>query len=204
MKKDEIRKNVLEAIKAAKNDGIEPNKETIMVTLIGQGVSLAQALSAINACWKTAGLIPVVIKGASASIDEWLKEKKPWLESYKDVAELVVLLTEEITISVDDELAEKTALAGIRRYCTTNKVPMPKKIHLGEVKALYVEYFLDAKDNDDKPSIQGLTEYLIENVAGAGEDATEEVKKKLKVTAGTDFSFAYMLTFGIRLEDING
>ncbi len=194
MKRKEMKKIINKEIESGNHDRAVIAREL----LIAGAESLSMVTSTIAKCFKEAGLVSVTKPGAvkemtAAITDEMIEG----ISTYRELRELAEELMDKFDTS------ETPTFKAIRDKMKAKGMPVPKKAHLGIVKQLTVDYFMDAFDNGDDTSIAGLAEYLIANVEGGGEDATEEMKKKLTITAGTDYTFAYMMFHHIRLEDIN-
>ncbi len=194
MKRKEMKKIINKEIKNGNHDRAAIAREL----LIAGADSLSMVTSTIAKCFKEAGLVSVTKPGAvkemTAAITDEMVEN---ITTYRELRELAEELMDKYGTS------ETPTFKAIRDKMKSLGMSVPKKAHLGIIKQLTVDYFMDAFDNGEDTSIAGLAEYLINNVEGGGENATDEMKKKLTITAGTDYTFAYMMFHHLRLEDIN-
>lgn len=209
MKTEKMQKVIAKAIKAATEEA-PVNREALLIELLTAGAKASTAMAAITKAFKEAGIISQASTSSLKDCREHLKENMPELDTYRAMRLFAVDMNDQFKINTDDE--EKgiaSAIKLIKEQLKEDSLPVPKKIHLGVIKALMVDYFLDHAEADVEaedyvaPSVEALTEYLIENVDVEEKDMNDEMKKKLKVTAGTDYNFAYMLVNGLRLEDVN-
>ena len=152
---------------------------------------------------KEKGLVASTNISALASAREELAGREEMPSTYKGMRELAESLQDKFEISDDTDKGVASAMKAIAARMKELELPVPKKIHIGETKALTIEYFAEAEDNGDDTSRDDLAEYLIANVEGAGEDATDDVKEKLNVTAGTFYNFAYLLWNHLTVDELN-
>ena len=207
MKKDKMNKVINKWIKAATKEN-PVTREELLIELLTNGAKVGAANSAITKAFKEAGILTTTSTSALKEAREWVtdyikSEDFPGIDNFRDMRELAGEMTEKFDINDDAEKATKAAMKCVKEALESSNLPVPKKIHLGAVKGLMVDYFLDKAEAGEPTSVQGLADYLVENVEGGGENATDDLRQKLKVTAGTDYNFGYLLTNGLRLEDIN-
>ena len=194
MKRKEMKKKVMEMINNGEHDRAVIAREL----LIAGAESLSAVTQTIAKCFKDAGLVSVAKPGAVKQMIEAITDDMvSGITTYRELRELAEELMDKYDTS------ETPTFKAIRDKMKSLGMPVPKKAHLGIIKQLTVDYFMDAFDNGEETSIKGLADYLIANVEGGGENATDEMKKKLTITAGTDYTFAYMMFHHLRLEDIN-
>jgi len=170
------------------------------------GCSIAAAQRSLTAAMKEAGIIATTSVSKLKAAREWVDKKlaKTPINTFRDMRQFAEKVVEKVDgINTDPEKALKAAMKIVREAMEAKKIPVPRKIQLGLIKGMMVDYFLDAHEQKVVTSTQGLADYLVANVPGGGKDATDEMKKKLKITAGTDYNFGYLLVNGLRLKDIN-
>lgn len=204
MKTKKMLKIINKAIEAVSPDET-PIRETILIELITAGAKATTAMAAITKAFKEAGIITVTNNTALKECREYLAESMPPMLTYKEMLQHAADMQDKFEINDDDEKGVISAVKLIREQLKKNSLPVPKKIQLGIAKEAILNYFLDAKENEEDTSIEGLTERLVEDVfADIDEDAiTDEMKAKQKIVAGTYYNFAYMAVNDLRLEDVN-
>ena len=177
------------------------SREEILVALIGLGAKATTAMAAITKGFKEAGIITVTSNKALSEAREYIKESMPDMETFRDVRLHAEDLQSKFEVNDDDEKGVASCVKLIREQLKEDDLPMPRKIQLGMISALRVEYFNDPSNEPE--SIEELAEYLIANVDVTDSAMNDELRKKLTVTAGTDFSVNYMIKHGLSLSDMN-
>ena len=177
------------------------SREEILVALIGLGAKATTAMAAITKGFKEAGIITVTSNKALSEAREYMKESMPDMETFGDVRLHAEDLQSKFEVNDDDEKGVASCVKLIREQLKEDDLPMPRKIQLGMISALRVEYFNDPSNEPE--SIEELAEYLIANVDVTDSAMNDELRKKLTITAGTDFSVNYMIKHGLSLSDMN-
>jgi hypothetical protein len=202
MKKKEIAEYINAAIEAATDDN-PVTREQLVMELIPMGVKISTAMHAITKAFKKAGIITAPKPSALKEVKEWLEKKMPEIDTYRDMRLLAEKLNEKFEVNDDDEKAVAAIIKAIQAQLKEEELPIPRRINLGETKALTLDYFQWCDDEDESATKDGLAEYLIANVEGAGENATEKVEKALTVTAGTFFNFIYLAWNHLSVDELN-
>ena len=200
MKKKAMNKMIAAAIK---DQGDDVTRESILIELLTNGAKVSAANTAITAAFKEAGIITVTSNTALKDVREWLEKNMPEVDTYRAMRELAETLCAEHDVNDDDDKAMKAVMGAIKDQLKEEGLPVPRKIHLGETKALTLEYFGEAEESGEATSVDGLAEYLIANVEGAGEDADDKVVKALTVTAGTFYNFIYLAWNHFTVDELN-
>ena len=204
MKKKEMKRIIAGEIKATPED--ELTKESVLMVLLNMGAKIGPAMAAITKAFKEAGIITVTSNTALKNVKDELSGMDETAfdgMSYRDMHIMAETLNDRHEVNDDPEKGQASCMKAIAARMKELNVPVPKKIHIGEVKALTIDYFGECDDNGDTPNVDSLATYLIENVEGAGDDATDDVKAKLRVTAGTYFNFANLLWTHTSIDELN-
>ncbi len=210
MKKSAIQTTIQDAIIEAQKADTVPAKEPIVIDLITSGVSVGVAMAAINKEFKAAGITKVIVQSDMAKAKEAIEADQDGMErieTFKDLRHYSEGLQEEFTVHEDEEKGVETCRKAVVKRMNDLGLTVPKKIHLGEVKSLTVDYFHESGELEVETSIKGLTQFLVDAMMPSGmEDGSEEylaLYKKLNITAGTDYNWSYLLFNRLRLDDLN-
>ncbi len=202
MKKEKMEKIIAKAV-SAHTDDAPADVNAVLVELITAGATNATtALNMIKKAFKEAGIIKTASVSALSEVRDYLAVSMPDMNRYADVHVHAAAMQEKFSVNDDDEKGIKSCVKLIKEQLKEDSLPIPRKIQLQAISALRVEYFNDPENEPE--SIEGLAEYLIDNIDVDESVMTEEFQKKLKITAGTDFSVNYMIKHGLTLEEMNG
>lgn len=210
MEKKKIEKIIAKAVKAhtaEKPAEVGP----VLMSIMAEDMTInpTTIIASIKKAFKAAGIIQAVSLSALAEARTHLKDnpfKEDNLTLYSQVATIARELNDKFTINDDETKGIASAVKLIKAQLKEQKFNIPKKVNIAEIGTLKLEYYAD---EDLRPSsVEGLTDYLIENHSMAP-DVEDEVQfekfcKQMKITAGTDFSYSVMIRDGLTVEDMNG
>jgi len=201
MKKKEMKKLIEGEISIENTD-----VNTIFATIFAMEPTqpVMPLMNAIKKALKEAGINTTTSNTALKAVRDELAESMPDIESYRDMRLLAVKLNDAHEVNDDTDKGVKSVLKAIESQLKEDSLPVPRKIHLGEVKALTVDYFIGSDEDGEATSVNGLADYLVANMEELQEgEVSQDIKDKLKITAGQHYNFARILFHHIRLDDIN-
>ena len=201
MKTKKMLKVINAAIALSQEQGAEPDREGILIELLTAGAKASTSMSAITKAFKAAGIITVTSNAALAECREYLKTSMPDMEHYSDMTTHAADMQEKFDINEDNEKGIASALNLIKKQLKDNDLMVPKKVQLGIIKEIMLDYFLDTEPTE--MTVENLTEYLCANIDPLAFGGEEEAQKKFKITAGTYFNFAKLIVTGQRLDEVN-
>ena len=197
-------KAIKKVIKTAIANGTEENpvnREAVLIELLTAGVKASTAMSHITKAFKKAGIIAVASVSALGECRAYLKDSMPDMDTYADIVQHAKDMQGKFSINGDDAKGEASAIKLIKAQLKENDLPVPRKVQLGMIAELKLEYYND--DSKEPFSVKALTQYLIDNVDVAEGVMDEAYEKKMAITAGTDFSYSIGLRKGLNLSEMN-
>ena len=177
-------------------------RENILIELLTPGCKISAANLAITKAFKDAGIITVSSTSALADCRKYLADSMPDMDTYGDMYAHASDMQDKFEINTDEDKGIASAIKLIKEQLKEDELPIPRKIQLGQVAALKLEYFQD--DENEPYNINDLTDFLVNNIDADESVLTEDFKKKMKISAGTDFSYSVGLITGKSVKEMNG
>ena len=201
MKTKKMNKVIVEAIENNTEDN-PVTREGLLITLLTAGAKASSAMAAITKAFKEAGIIAVSSTSALADCRKYLADSMPDMETYGKMAQHAQDMQDKFEINADEDKGVASAIKLIKEQLKEDELPVPRKVQLGDIASLKCSYF---KDEENEPeSVKGLTEYILANIDADESILTDEkFKKKIAISAGTDFTYSLMVKNGWDMEDMN-
>ena len=201
MKTKKMIKAINEAIEASTEEN-PVTRESVLVTLLTAGAKASSAMLNITKVFKEAGIITVSSTSALAECREYLASSMPEMSTYGDMVQHAQDMQDKFEINADEDKGVASAIKLIKEQLKEDELSVPRKVQLGDIASLKCAYF---KDEENEPeSVKGLTQYILDNIdADQSILDDEKFKKKIAISAGTDFTYSLMIKNGQDMEDMN-
>ena len=202
MNAKEINVVISEAVEAH-TDETPATREAIILAILTADptTKVTTVMSHITKAFKEAGIIAIASVSALAECREYLKTSMPDMEVHKDMSDHASDMQDKFEINADHDKGVKSALKLIKEQLKEDSLFIPKRVQMGMVRALKLEYYND--EENDTYSVDGLTDYIIENGDFDDSVLTDDFKDGIRKSASSDFSFCVGMKKGLNVEDMN-